>query len=98
MQSWRAASYLHDGNFRIVGSDSEKISIHVGGENVEQAKNIKIHGVVLSYSVPVRATPNEHSYAAQLRQELSCSRIVVCGSCRRMLSTPSACCLPSTWC
>jgi len=37
MQSWRAASYLHDGNFRIVGSDSEKISIHVEGKNVEQA-------------------------------------------------------------
>ena len=34
--------HLHDGNFRIVGSDSEKISVHVEGKNVEQAKNIKI--------------------------------------------------------
>jgi hypothetical protein len=35
--------HLHDGDFRVVGSDSEKISIHVEGKNVEQAKNIKIH-------------------------------------------------------
>jgi hypothetical protein len=34
--------HLHDGDFRVVGSDSEKISIHVHGKNVEQAKNIKI--------------------------------------------------------
>ena len=34
--------HLHDGDFRAVGSDSEKISIHVEGKNVEQAKNIKI--------------------------------------------------------
>jgi hypothetical protein len=34
--------HLHDGDFRVVGSDSEKISIHVAGKNVEQAKNIKI--------------------------------------------------------
>jgi hypothetical protein len=34
--------HLHDGDFRIVGSDSEKISIHVEGKNVEQAKNIRI--------------------------------------------------------
>ncbi len=34
--------HLHDGNFRVVGSDSEKISVHVEGKNVEQAKNIKI--------------------------------------------------------
>ena len=34
--------HLHDGNFRIVGSDSEKISVHVDGKNMEQAKNIKI--------------------------------------------------------
>ena len=34
--------HLHDGDFRVVGSDSEKISIHVEGKNVEQAKNIKI--------------------------------------------------------
>jgi hypothetical protein len=34
--------HLHDGDFRVVGSDSEKISIHVEGKNMEQAKNIKI--------------------------------------------------------
>jgi len=34
--------HLHDGDFRVVGSDSEKISIHVEGKNVEQAKDIKI--------------------------------------------------------
>ncbi len=34
--------HLHDGDFRIVGSDSDKLSIHVQGKNVEQAKNIKI--------------------------------------------------------
>jgi hypothetical protein len=34
--------HLHDGDFRVVGSDSDKISIHVEGKNVEQAKNIKI--------------------------------------------------------
>jgi hypothetical protein len=34
--------HLHDGDFRVVGSDSEKISIHVEGKNVAQAKNIKI--------------------------------------------------------
>jgi hypothetical protein len=34
--------HLHDGDFRIVGSDSEKISIHAEGKNAEQAKNIKI--------------------------------------------------------
>jgi hypothetical protein len=34
--------HLHDGNFRVVGNDSEKISIHVQGKNLEQAKNIKI--------------------------------------------------------
>lgn len=34
--------HLHDGDFRIVGSDSEKISIHVQGKNVEPAKDIKI--------------------------------------------------------
>jgi hypothetical protein len=34
--------HLHDGDFRVVGTDSEKISIHVDGKNVEQAKNIKI--------------------------------------------------------
>jgi len=34
--------HLHDGDFHVVGSDSEKISIRVAGKNVEQAKNIKI--------------------------------------------------------
>jgi hypothetical protein len=34
--------HLHDGDFRVVGTDSEKISIHVEGKNVELAKNIKI--------------------------------------------------------
>jgi hypothetical protein len=34
--------HLHNGDFRIVGSDSETISVHVEGQNVEQAKNIKI--------------------------------------------------------
>ena len=33
---------LHDGDFRVIGSDSDKLSIHVEGKNVEQAKNIKI--------------------------------------------------------
>jgi hypothetical protein len=34
--------HLHDGDFRIVGSDSDKVSIHVEGKNLERAKNIKI--------------------------------------------------------
>ena len=34
--------HLRDGDFRVVGSDSEKISIHVEGKNAERAKNIKI--------------------------------------------------------
>jgi hypothetical protein len=34
--------HLHDGDFHVVGSDSEKISIHVEGKNLEQARNIKI--------------------------------------------------------
>ena len=34
--------HLHDGNFRVIGSDSDKISIHVEGKNADQAKNIKI--------------------------------------------------------
>jgi len=49
--------HLRDGDFRIVGTDSDKISVHVEGKNVEQAKNMKIqlnrsHGAVdlkLSY-------------------------------------------------
>jgi hypothetical protein len=35
--------HLHEGDFRIIGIDSEKISIHVEGKNLEQAKNIQIH-------------------------------------------------------
>ena len=43
--------HLHDGYFRILGTDSDKISVHVEGKNVEQAKNMKIqlnrsHGAV----------------------------------------------------
>jgi hypothetical protein len=34
--------HLRDGDFRVIGSDSDKLSIHVQGKNVEQAKNIKI--------------------------------------------------------
>jgi hypothetical protein len=34
--------HLHNGDFRIVGSDSETISVHVEGQNLEQAKKIKI--------------------------------------------------------
>jgi len=34
--------HLHDGHFRVVGSDSEKISVHVEGKNMELARNIKI--------------------------------------------------------
>lgn len=34
--------HLHDGDIRVVGSDSEKISIHVEGKNIELAKNIEI--------------------------------------------------------
>lgn len=34
--------HLHNGDFRVVGGDSEKISIHVEGKNVELARNIKI--------------------------------------------------------
>jgi hypothetical protein len=34
--------HLHQGDFRVIGSDSEKISIHVEGKNSELAKNIKI--------------------------------------------------------
>jgi hypothetical protein len=34
--------HLHDGDFRVVGSDSDKISIHVNGKNLELAKKIKI--------------------------------------------------------
>ncbi len=34
--------HLHDGDFHVVGSDAEKISVRVEGKNLEQAKNIKI--------------------------------------------------------
>jgi hypothetical protein len=34
--------HLHDGSFRVIGGDSDTISIHVDGKNVQQAKNIKI--------------------------------------------------------
>jgi len=34
--------HLHDGDFRVIGTDSDKISIHVAGRNAELAKNIKI--------------------------------------------------------
>lgn len=34
--------HLHDGDFRVVGSDLEKISVHVEGKNVELAKHIRI--------------------------------------------------------
>lgn len=34
--------HLHAGDFRIVGSESENLSVHVEGKNLEQAKNIRI--------------------------------------------------------
>ena len=34
--------HLHNGDFRVVGSDSEKISVDIEGKNLEQAKHIKI--------------------------------------------------------
>jgi hypothetical protein len=34
--------HLHDGDFHVVASDSEKISVHVEGKNVELARHIKI--------------------------------------------------------
>jgi hypothetical protein len=34
--------HLRNGDFRVVGSDSEKIFVHVEGKNLEQAKHIKI--------------------------------------------------------
>jgi hypothetical protein len=34
--------HLHAGDFRVVGSDSDKLSIHVAGKNIDQARNIKI--------------------------------------------------------
>jgi hypothetical protein len=38
----RLRLHLHDGDFRVIGTDSDKISIHVDGKNIEQAKNIRI--------------------------------------------------------
>jgi hypothetical protein len=35
--------HLHEGDFRIEGTDSEKISIHVDGKNIDQSKDIKIN-------------------------------------------------------
>lgn len=35
--------HLHDGDFRVVGSDEERISVQVEGKNLELAKKIKIH-------------------------------------------------------
>lgn len=34
--------HLHDGDFRIVGTDSDKISVRVEGKNLALAKNMKI--------------------------------------------------------
>jgi hypothetical protein len=34
--------HLHAGDFRVVGTDGERISIHVEGKNVQQAKKVKI--------------------------------------------------------
>ena len=34
--------HLHEGDFRVVGSDSEKISVRIAGKNAEQAKQIRI--------------------------------------------------------
>jgi hypothetical protein len=34
--------HLHEGDFRVVGSNSEKISVRVEGKNVERASQIKI--------------------------------------------------------
>ena len=35
--------HFHDGDFRVVGSDSAKIFIHAEGKNIDQADRIKIH-------------------------------------------------------
>ena len=34
--------HLHIGDFRVVGTDAEKISVRVAGKNLEHAKDIKI--------------------------------------------------------
>jgi len=38
----RLRLHLRDGDFRVVGSDSEKISVHLEGKNAELAKYIRI--------------------------------------------------------
>ena len=35
--------HLHDGDFQVVGTDSDKISVKVEGKNLDLARNIKIH-------------------------------------------------------
>ena len=34
--------HLHDGDFRVVGSASDKIAVHVEGRNIAEARKIKI--------------------------------------------------------
>jgi len=34
--------HLHDGDYRVVGSDAEKISVYIEGKNAELAKSVKI--------------------------------------------------------
>jgi hypothetical protein len=34
--------HLHEGDFRVIGGDSNTISIHAEGKNIDQANNIKI--------------------------------------------------------
>ncbi len=46
--------HLHEGDFRIVGSDSEKISVRAEGKNVDQAKQIKIRLKRLDGSVDLK--------------------------------------------
>jgi hypothetical protein len=35
--------HLHDGDFRIVGNDSDRISVRADGKNLQEAEKIKIH-------------------------------------------------------
>jgi hypothetical protein len=35
--------HLHDGDFRVVGSDAAKISVHVEGKHLDLANKIEIH-------------------------------------------------------
>lgn len=46
--------HLHEGNFRVIGSDSDKVSVHVEGKSVGQAKNIKIRLKRASGSVDLK--------------------------------------------